>query len=440
MRIPTALLGPGLALGLAAGQPPVARAAPPEASVAARRAAALRLHDERRHAEAAALLERLAEETGQSELLFDAGQARFAAGHRAHALARWQAYARAPGRSGDDLALVARRIADARALLTPVALVVHVPEDMSEVTVTIRRRYDAVDQQRPPLVVAGLRPSGGTVTAELALDPGVWEVAVAGAEARQRLGGEDERPGPQERAWGEAPRAAGGERRAQPELAGAEARPEPAEGARTIEVQVDRTPRTVELSLRPAPSPAPPPAPPRRVGLTVGLGALAGLALVPGAALVAVGSRRVAARTGACAGDLTDARCVEAGLLAEVQLAGAGGGLLGAGVGLAGAAVTAAFPVARRVWFGELAGGGALLAIGAGWLAAENVAYARTPDDDALYLARTGPWLARRTAAAALLGAGIGLALGATTGLVARRRIALRPTLGLSGVGLQGAF
>lgn len=397
MRIPTALLAPvavGLALGLAA---PVARAAPVDAaSVEARRAAALRLHEERRHAEAAALLEQLAEETGRSELLFDAGQARFAAGHRAHALRLWQAYARAPGRGGDDLALVTRRIADVRALLTPVALLVHVPADMSEVTATIRRRYEPADQERPPLVLSGLRPSGGAVTAEVALDPGVWELVVAGG--------------------------------------GREAR---------RELHVDRAARAIELSLRPpvATSPARPDAsaPRRDMRLMFGLGAAGGAAAISGAVLAGLGATRFHARTGACAADPGDPRCVEVDLLAEVRRTGAGGGLVGAGFGLAVAAITAAVPARRRAWIAELVGGGGLLALGAAWLVAENVAYARMAGD-ADYLARVEPWLARRTAAAALLGAGAGLTGGAATGLALRRRSAPRPTLGLSGVGLRVGF
>lgn len=392
MRIPTALLALSLALG-----PASARAAPAAAEIEARRAAALRLHEERRFAEAAALLERLADETGRSDLLFDAGQARFAAGHRAHALRLWETYARAPGRTSDDLAVVARRLADARALLTALALLVHVPADMSEVTATLRRRYDPADQQRPPLVLAGLRPVGGAATAEVALDPGVWELVVAGGGREARL-----------------------------------------------ELHVDRSPRAIELSLQPAaaPSPAPPAGPPERarsVPLMLGLGAVGGAAAISGAVLAGLGASRFGARTRACAADLGDPRCVESELLAEIRQTGAGGGLLGAGFGIGVAAITAALPVRRRAWIAELAAGGGLLVLGAAWLAGENVAYARATGD-ADYLARVEPWLARRTVAATLLGAGLGLGLGATTGLVVRRRMTLRPTLGLSGVGLRLGF
>lgn len=391
MRIPTALLALSLALG-----PASARAAPAGAEIEARRAAALRLHEERRFAEAATLLERLADETGRSDLLFDAGQARFAAGHRAHALRLWEAYARAPDRTSDDLAVVARRLADARALLTPIALLVHVPADMSEVTATLRRRYDPADQLRPPLVFAGLRPAGGAATAEVALDPGVWELVVAGGGREARL-----------------------------------------------ELHVDRSPRAIELSLQPsAPSPAPPPGPPERrrsLPLMLSLGGLGGVSAISGAVLAGIGASRFGDRTRACAADLADLRCVEVGLLAEVRQTGAGGGLVGAGFGIGVAAITAALPVRRRAWIAELAAGGGLLVLGAAWLAGENVAYARATGD-ADYLARIEPWMARRTVAAALLGAGVGLAVGATTGLVVRRRMTLRPTLGLSGVGLRFGF
>lgn len=391
MRIPTALL---CAVAVLALRPMSARAAPAVDEVdpvEARRAAALRLHEERRPAEAAALLEQLAAETGRAELLFDAGQARFAAGHRAHALRLWEGYARAPGRSGDDLALVARRIADARALLTPIGLEVHVPEDMSEATATLRRRYDPPDQQRPPIEVR-LSARGGVARGELALDPGVWvlEVAASGVTARQEL-------------------------------------------------HVDRAARTVTLSLRPAPSPAPATATdrgPTRLG--AGLGALAAAVAVPGAVLAGLGARRFHTRAGACATDTADPRCVETGLLAEVRLVGAGAGLLGAGLGLAAAAITAATRAPRRASIGELAGGGGLLALGAAWLAAENLAYARAASDD--YLAWIDPWLTRRSVAAALLGAGAGLGLGAAARLLGARRNAARPALGLASVGLVLEF
>lgn len=395
MRIPTAVLRvvPGLALGLSGAAARAAPTAPSAASgpvapadIEARRAAALRLHEERRPAEAAVLLERLAEETGRSDLLFDAGQARFAAGHRAHALRHWERYARAPGRGGDDLALVTARLADARALLTPIAIEVLVPDDLSEVTATLRRLYDPPDQQRPAIAVV-MRAVGGVARAEVALDPGVWSLSLGSAAKR--------------------------------------------------EVHVDRAPTSITISLRAAaPSPAPPP-PDRPRGLIAGLGALAAVTAVPGAVLTGIGARRFGARAGACAMDTSDPRCVEAALLADARWTGAGAGLLGAGVG---AAITAAAPTSRRASLGELGAGGGLLALGAAWLAAENVTYARVPGEDALYLASLRPWLARRSAAAALLGAGVGLAVGASARLLVRRPGAPKPTLGLASVGLSVDF
>lgn len=417
MRIPTATRAPGLRAGIlvaaclaaaparavqpasadVAAPAPADVTAPAPADVEARRAAALRLHEERRHDEAAALLERLSAETGRTDLLFDAGQARFAAGHRAHALRLWQAFADAPGRGADDLALATRRIADARALTTPVEVRVLLPPGASA-TATVHRRYDPPDHPRPPIVLSDMRmetgPSGHVLTTSVALDPGVWELIVAA-------------PG----------------------------RPE----ARR-ELHVDRAAQAVEVSLLPI---DPPDMPTRRVrtGLSIGLLTAGTLAAMPGGVLAGWRARQLGAVEASCRAYGPEAvLCTEGAVLGRVREAGLGSGFAGAGAGLLVAGITAAFPARRRVWIAELAVGGAALLVGAVWLGANTARYA--PDEFDAYLEQLQPWFRRRAVAAALLGAGLGLSTGATSGLLVwrRRPVQLRPALAPTGVGLVARF
>lgn len=411
MTAPVPLVG--LLVGLLHVQAPAGGR--PAGDVEAVRAAALQLHEERRYAEAAALLERLAGETGRDDLLFDAGQARFAAGHRAHALRLWRAYADAPGRSATDIALAARRIADARALTTPITFVVHVSSDMSQVTLTALRRHDPPDAGRPPLVVEMERGEGDAYTAAVALDPGVWELVVA---------------------------------------------PDPG-GAARRELVVDRAPQTVELAFAPPAPPAAPTtavapdrdagrAPPRssaRPRLAAVLLPLAATSAAAGTALALTGTRRFERALAGCPDDT--AACREPAILASVRHTGAGAGLVGAGVGLLVTGVTALAPtrsagVRRRAWAVEVGVGGAAAIAGVLWLALASAAYGPERPEDALYLARIGPWFDRRAGAAALLGAGAGLVAGATAGLATSSlrpaRTARRPAPGLSGAGLALVF
>lgn len=401
MRLHAALFGVLLGLAPADGGAAPAVAGPaPAIDVESVRTAALHMHEERRYAEAAALLERLAVEAGRLDLLFDAGQSRFAAGHRAHALRLWRAYADSPGRDAEDIALASRRIAEARGLTTAITLVVHDHSDMSRVTLTLRRLHDPPDDERPALVIDALDREGAAHTAEIALDPGVWEVVAA-------------------------PAASPPARR---------------------EFTVGRAPQTVELVLA---SPAPPApvtdAPPAvsRPRLGAGLVSLAATSLIAGTAVAVVAARGFDRRLGACAVAPIDPPCAETLLLADARRTGAGAGLVGAGVGLLAAAVTAFVPPRtpsgpRRAWVVEAITGGAALAAGAAWLAAENLAYAPGRAGD--YLEWIGPWFDRRAVAASLLGAGAGLSLGAAAGLWPRRRSTWKPTLGRPGVGFMAAF
>lgn len=364
--------------------------APPDLVPAeARRAAALQLHEERRYAAAAALLEELAEQTGRGDDLFNAGQSRFAAGHRAHALRLWEAYAADRSRRPEDLAAAEERIAAARALTSRVELVVRDPTGGS--VVTIRRRYDPPDQERPAIVLPPLEGQGGGVSVlRLALDPGVWEIEV-------RAGGV---------AWTHH------------------------------ELHLDRSDVRVELA---------PPAPPADTGvpgpghLRVALSASSAAVTLVGTALAAVGGMRTAAQLDVCASRPVDPACSEARLLDAVRLTDFGAGIIGAGVGgLAGGLASGAR--GRGALLGQFLVGGLSVVAGAAWVIAENLAYPAT-EVQATYLAEMRGWHVRRAAASALLGAGAGLGVGASVGALVRgRRAALRVSLDPARAGLRAVL
>ena len=178
-----------------------------------------------------------------------------------------------------------------------------------------------------------------------------------------------------------------------------------------------------------------------RVRRSAGLLALSVPTLATGVALVVLRTRSFARHVGSCAIGAEQPLCVESAILAHARLAAAGAGLAGAGLGLIATGITAAVPVRRRVWVGEAIAGGTALTLGVAWLLGEHVAFRRGEADD---VARLEPWFERRAVAAALLGAGLGLTLGAGVGLLpaSRRtgRLAVTPTLTPLGLGLVGRF
>ncbi|MFZ6184016.1 hypothetical protein [Nannocystis pusilla] len=179
-----------------------------------------------------------------------------------------------------------------------------------------------------------------------------------------------------------------------------------------------------------------------RVRRSAALLALSLPLLATGSALVVLRTRSFDRQVGSCAIGPTQPLCSEPAIVAHAHYAAAGAGLVGAGLGLVAAGVTAAVPVTRRVWLAEAIVGGATLILGAVWLTAESAAYPRGLGED--YVARVEPWFARRAVAASLLGAGLGLTLGAGVGLLppsrAARRSTWRPTLIPLGLGVTGRF
>ncbi|MDC0671176.1 hypothetical protein [Nannocystis radixulma] len=164
--------------------------------------------------------------------------------------------------------------------------------------------------------------------------------------------------------------------------------------------------------------------------------------LVTGVALVVLRTRSFERHVGSCALGADQPLCTGSAIRDHARVAAAGAGLVGAGLGLVAAGVTAAVPVRRRAWIAEAVVGGTTLALGVAWLAAESVAY--RPGTAREDLARLGPWFDRRAVAASLLGAGLGLALGAGVGLLPpsrqARRSVVAPTLLPPGLAVVGRF
>lgn len=179
-----------------------------------------------------------------------------------------------------------------------------------------------------------------------------------------------------------------------------------------------------------------------RVRRSATLLALAAPTLATGTALVVLRTRSFDRHVGSCAISPDAPLCVEAAILTHARRGALGGGLVGAGLGLIAAGVTAATPVKRRAWVIEAIVGGAALTVGAVWLGAENLAYGRSVAADDF--ARVGRWYDRRVVAASLLGAGLGLALGAGVGLLPpsrrARAAAWTPVLSPGGLGLAARF
>ncbi|MCY1006696.1 hypothetical protein OV079_14275 [Nannocystis pusilla] len=198
-----------------------------------------------------------------------------------------------------------------------------------------------------------------------------------------------------------------------------------------------RSPNRSLANLSAAPLPAR-----ARVRRSAALLALSLPLLATGAALVVLRTRSFDRQVGSCAIGPTQPLCSEPAIVAHAHYAAAGAGLVAAGLGLVAAGVTAAVPVTRRVWLAEAIVGGATLILGAVWLTAESATYPRGLGED--YVARVEPWFARRAVAASLLGAGLGLTLGAGVGLLppscAARRSTWRPTLIPLGLGVTGRF
>lgn len=214
-----------------------------------------------------------------------------------------------------------------------------------------------------------------------------------------------------------------------------------------VQLAGDARERALEFAMQreqvdePEPGPPPPPPPPVPkfprglwVATTVGNGAvvvISGLVALP-VGIVAT-NRRLQISTEECSPGPALDRC-RADFARQTGVRGGGAGALGAGLGLLTSGLTGLAPTARarRIGWGvEFAGGVVATAVGATLLALglrKFNAVNTNNDDPALYWARPFQvealgYSTQYTAGAGLLGAGIGLAIGAAAGLLVQSRV-----------------
>lgn len=207
-------------------------------------------------------------------------------------------------------------------------------------------------------------------------------------------------------------------------------------------VRVDeREGQSVPLALQTAAPPAPPAPAPRRK-LALGLGATSAPLFAGGLALLLSGRLRYgqALRGPIC--DAYDSACADV-IIPQIHVGSAGAGALGAGAGLLAAGLTGLFEIRRATWWTELGAGLALTVGGGAWLVGNSVLLARELKSGPL--ADIDGFSDRRLGASFVLGAGLGLSVGAAAGLSlpsAPRRAALAPYggPGLAGLALSGRF
>ncbi len=369
----------------------------------------------RRFAAAATGFEALWQAGGQSRDRERAAEARAAAGQLAHALAHWEALSQEPGLAATRRADITRRMSAARRQTTTVPVrVMQAGTDMAIAGATVHVHWVA-DDGRPAIEVtadaARARP--------LALDPGLWSLVAR----------------------------APGHHDVQRVLTVGRA----GEGAVVGEVVLalvaiaEPVPTPV-----PVPTPAPvlaevaPPSKPAPIDLRLGLGLGLGIA---GAAGLGVGigllaQHRQGYRHFEAAPD-------NARFVAALRGSSAGAGLLGAGIGLAVVAATAALvpPTYRRietVLWAEVAAGGGVALVGAAWYASQWQRVQRDLYDGAINGSggvgtTTHDVGAQRqeTAAAAVIGLGAGLLVGAGVALMTRLLVRRYGARGGSGRGLS---
>ena len=388
-----------------------------EAELQAGREQAYALHDEGKYAAAAAALERLHVASGErADLLFEAGQSRFAAGHRAHALRHFEAYLRAPNLSADDRALAESRAQAAMAGTTLLTVVVRPADAQGPGTRVTADFADATDgQERPPLAVE----EPPTASAEglsyaLRLDPGRWQITVAA-------------PG-QPAANTTAELTAGAPARAYVTLAPPRTDTPTPGPAKPVDGTTPARASATTSSPRSRSS----------TPMIAGLAAGAVVGVGAGVGLTATGARRFVTAFVPCP---TEPGCSESEIFADVRMTGAGTALLGAGLGLAVTATAARFVRTPTPWYAQLGLGGALLLTGTVWTAVSNLRH-HGFDDVTRYESSIDAWLAGRSIGTAVLGAGAGLVVGSGVALLGQRRartrgLALAPIAGGGQLGLR---
>ncbi|MCY1060741.1 PEGA domain-containing protein [Nannocystis sp. SCPEA4] len=161
-----------------ASEPAPAATSASEADARAEQAAAL--YGQRKYLEAAQILEELWNAVHEPRDLFNAGLARLALGHRAHAIRYWELYLQQPGIPEDGREQAVSRSKKAQAAATGV-LVRIAPSSVAELGATLTlTRVDDDKDRRPPLVIE-LPPHAPEFTAggkTIYVDPGKWQLKI----------------------------------------------------------------------------------------------------------------------------------------------------------------------------------------------------------------------------------------------------------------------
>lgn len=412
-----------IALALLAMQPSQAElgasAAPASQPWMQGAAAAEQLFREARYVEASATFEYLWDEFGQPEHLFNAGVARFAAGHYAHAIKRLEAYLELPNIK-DNLRSTAREQLDAAERECGVLTIGVTSTEITE-TVEVEVEYVGAGEPRPKLVVAAVvgRPGmQGTVQQLLLLDPGVWRVSTSSSEG----------------------------------VVATQA---------TVEM-VKRGTRAVQLELRAEQEPEPEVAPLTQPRRKLGFGFLGGGAVltVTGAVVLGIGQ----ARLGRSYENVRNSTCETAdcfdSMKGAITLRSSGGLVLGTGLGAVGVGGIAFVkqPRMRKIaWISTAVVGGGLVVAGSvlnitGVQGRDKLIGSTKIDDFDEMLDSLKREDTQYTVGALVLGVGIGAFTSSVIGLIdsylitkrtpkTAKRIQIQPTVfGQTGAVLSGRF
>lgn len=324
---------------------------------------------------ATAMYETLAQESHDPALLARAGVLRARLGHFAHAVSYLAEALATKEALGGDAAGVESALAEALAASVPVGLVVHAgPGDWS-----VSAIRDGV-VGLPEIRVTGRVTAPGQQLIVLHLDPGPWRLTVSAAGRPQ-----------------------------------AERSVSVAKG---VEITIDLDP-LVDRSARP-----------KDRELVVVSGAVGGAAAIAGVALMAVFGGRASERVGSagCASDRSTAEICSVEFARYTGRAAFGAGLLGVGLGAVAGGLTGLIGDARgrrRAWIGEAVAGAVVAGAGMAVVGSAHRALKRENTSWQVWETLDRDRLARAAqldvVGGGLLGAGLGLAVTATAGLVSEK-------------------
>lgn len=328
----------------------------------------------------------------EPRFLFNAAASRYIAGHYAHTVAYLDEYLARKDVQGDDRKEAQAQLDEARNKVASVAVAVTLPPGATdEVTVVVQHVARGASDLRPELVFPA-RVQAGRASVVAQLEPGSWVV-------RARSPGHDEA---QQRA------------------------------------EVTRDPgQKVALTLSKAtvaPTPeGPKPAGDREVSpatartLKIDISAGAGVLIVGGAVVLAVGAGKRSALDTCDRPDNNFLACKQ-DLAADLRMRDAGAAVFGVGVGMLAGGLTWISRDAktrRKAWIAQAVVGGLAIAGGAAWLSTSSLAFNKantgSVDDWATHHGDSNA--VGHAASASVFGLGAGLVAGSVISLAFQRKI-----------------